>query len=62
MNKELSREKVKQLVIPKTIVPHVLRIIHDSAHSLHPGKDKAYKQAQLKYYLPCMRRHLYLRG
>ncbi len=49
-NKELSRKKVKQLVIPKTIVPDVLRIIHGSAHSSHPGKDKTCKQTQLKYY------------
>ncbi len=58
-NKELSRKKVKQLVIPKTIVPDVLRIIHDSAHSSYPGKDKTYEQAQLKYYWPCMRKDIY---
>ncbi len=57
-NKELSRNKVKQLVIPKTIVPDVLRIIHGRAHSSHPGKDKTYKQAQLKYYWPCMRKDI----
>ncbi len=55
----MSRRKVKQLVIPKTIVSYVLKIVHDSAHSSHPGKDKTYKQAQLKYYWPCMRKDIY---
>ncbi len=58
-NKKLSRKKVKQLVIPKTIVPDVLRIIQDSVHSSHPDKDKSYKRAQLKYYWPCMRKDIY---
>ncbi len=58
-NKELSRRMVKQLVISKTIVSYVLRVIHDSAHSSHPDKDKTYKQAQLKYYWPCMRKDIY---
>ncbi len=39
-NKDLSRKKVKQLVIPRRIVPDVLKVIHDSSVSSHPGKDK----------------------
>ncbi len=41
---------MKQLVIPKDLLPTVLNFIHDCATSSHPGKEKAYKQAQLKYY------------
>ncbi len=47
--KGVSRGKVKQLVIPKELVPNVLHFIHDCATSSHPGKEKADRQAQLKY-------------
>ncbi len=54
--KEVSREKVEQLVIPRKLVPVVLNFIHDCATSSHPGKEKAYRQAQLKYYWSDMRK------
>ncbi len=46
--KGVSRGKVKQLVIPRELVPNVLNFIHDCATSSHLGKEKTYKQAQLK--------------
>ncbi len=55
----ISRGKVKQLVIPRGFVPNVLNFIHDCATSSHPGKEKAYKQAQLKYYWTDMRKQIY---
>ncbi len=57
--KGVSHGKVKQLVIPKELVPTVLHIIHDCATSSHPGKEKAYKQAQLQYYWADMRKQIY---
>ncbi len=50
---------MKQLVIPKELVPNVLHFIHDCATSSHPGKEKAYRQAQLKYYWIDMRKQTY---
>ncbi len=50
---------MKQLVIPRELVPNVLNFIHDCATSSHPGKEKAYKQAQLKYYWTDMRKQIY---
>ncbi len=44
-------------------VNHTQRVstnfIHDCATSSHPGKEKAYKQAQLKYYWTDMRKQIY---
>ena len=57
--KDVSRGKVKQLVIPRELVPVVLNFIHDCATSSHPGKEKAYRQAQLKYYWSGMRKQIY---
>ncbi len=50
---------MKQLVIPRDLVPNVLNFIHDCATSSHPGKEKTYKQAQLKYYWTDMRKQIY---
>ncbi len=58
-NKDVSRRKVKQLVIPRKLVQDVLKLLHDSAYSSHPGKDKTYKQAHLKYFWPLMRKDIY---
>ncbi len=55
--KEVSREKVKQLLIPRKSVPVVLNFLHDCATSSHPGKEKAYRQAQLKYYWSDIKKH-----
>ena len=58
-SRDLSREKVKQLVIPQKFVPEILKLLHDSSVSSHPGKDKTYKQAQLKYFWINMRKDIY---
>ncbi len=41
-SKELSRKRVKQLVVPQKLVPEILKILHDSPESSHPGKEKTY--------------------
>ena len=55
----MSRGKVKQLVIPESLVPNILKFVHDVPTSSHPGKDKTYKQAKLKCYWPQMRKNIY---
>ena len=59
-SKEVTRETVSQLVIPQTLVKDVLKLLHDSPTSSHPGRDKTYHQAQLKYFWPKMRQDIYL--
>ena len=46
---------VTQLVIPESLVPVVLQLVHDSPQSGHPGRDKTLAQARSKYYWPKMR-------
>ena len=46
---DMSRGKVKQLVFPESFVSNILKFVHDVPTSSHPGKDKTYKQAKLKY-------------
>ncbi len=41
------------------MVPDVIKILHGSAPSSHPGKDKTYKQAQIKYFWLHMRKNIY---
>ncbi len=48
-----------ETVIPKQLVLNVLHFLHDCATSFHPGKEKAYRQAQLKYYWTDMRKQIY---
>ncbi len=52
VSRGMSRGEVRQLIIPKNLVKDVLKLIHDSTPSSQPGKDKTYKQAQLKYFRP----------
>ncbi len=52
-----SRGKVvRQLVIPDSLVPAVMKQLHDSPTSAHPGKDKTLQQAKLKYFWNQMRK------
>lgn len=59
-SKEVNRETVCQLVVPQTLVKEVLKLLHDSPTSSHPGQEKSYHQAQLRYYWPTMRQDIYL--
>ncbi|KAK4322805.1 hypothetical protein Pmani_006471 [Petrolisthes manimaculis] len=49
---------IHQLVIPQTLVPSVLKLIHDTSHASHPGKEKTLSQARLKYFWLTMRRDI----
>ncbi len=55
----MSRGKVKQLVIPRELVPNVLNFIRDCATSSHPGNEKTSIKAQLKYYWTDLRKQIY---
>ena len=57
--KEVSREACLQLVIPQKFIKHVIELNHDSSTSSHPGKEKTYRQIQLKYFWPGMRSDIY---
>ena len=46
--------EVTQVVIPTSLVPEVLRLVHDSPQSGHPGKDRTVKATRLKYFWPKM--------
>ncbi len=52
-NVKLHVQFVTQLVIPESLVPTVLQLVHDSPQSGHPGRDKTL--ARSKYYWSKMR-------
>ncbi len=45
----------RQLIIPESLVPIILKRIHCSPHSGHPGKNRTLLQARMLYYWPKMR-------
>ena len=49
---------VTQIVVPKTIIPTILTLLHDSIHGGHQGKEKCLLQARLEYYWPTMRKDI----
>ena len=48
-------QNVTQLVIPESLVPTVLHLLHDTPQAGHPGRDKTLVMARRKYYWPRMR-------
>ena len=54
-NVKVNDDHVTQFVIPESLVPTVLFLIHDSPQSGHPGRDKSLAVARKKYYWPKMR-------
>ena len=57
--KSVTRDRVTQLVIPQSMTKDIMALVHDSAPSSHPAKEKTYQRAQLKYYWPRMRKDIY---
>ncbi len=45
---------VTQLVIPESLIPVVLQLIHNAPQSGHPGHDKSLTMARQCYYWPKM--------
>ncbi len=46
---------VAQLIIPESLIPVVLQIIHDAPQAGHSGSDKSLTMARQRYYWPKMR-------
>ena len=40
---------IHQLVIPQALIPSILKLVHDTPHASHPGKDKTLSQTQLSF-------------
>ncbi len=51
--------EVTQIVIPKTLVPIIIELLHSVPHAGHPEKDRCLHQAKLEYYLLTMRKDIH---
>lgn len=49
---------ILQLVIPSSLIPTVLQLIHDFPHAAHPGKEMCLAQARLKYFWLFMKKDI----
>ena len=49
-NKHEPSRLIFQIVIPSTLVPQILPLIHDSPHAAHPGRERCLAQARLRYF------------
>ncbi len=47
--------QVNQIVIPDSLVPAVLRMVHDAVIAGHPGKERTLTEARAQYFWPTMR-------
>ena len=54
----INEQLVTQLVIPDSLIPTVLSLIHDLPHAGHPGRDKSIAMARTKYFWPNMSRDI----
>ncbi len=50
-----KKHQVNQVVIPESLVPAVLRLVHDAEIAGHPGKEHTLTAAQAQYFWPTMR-------
>ncbi len=46
---------MNQVVIPDSLVPAVLRMVHDAVITGHPGKERTLTAARAQYFWPTMR-------
>ena len=46
---------VTQLVIPTTLVPQILLLVHDSVQAAHPGVDRTIRATLSRYWWPSLR-------
>ncbi len=51
----VAKTQVTQVVIPKSLVGTVLKLLHDTPQAGHPGRDRTLSMARAKYYWPTMR-------
>ncbi len=50
-----KKHQVNQVVIPESLVPAVLRMVHDAGIAGHPGKECTLTAARAQYFWPTMR-------
>ncbi len=50
-----KKHQVNQIVIPDSLVPAVLRMVHDAVIADHPGKERTLTAARAQYFWPTMR-------
>ena len=49
-----SRADTSQLVIPDSLVPQILNLVHDSVQAGHPGVDRTIRYTLLRYWWPSL--------
>ena len=52
--KNSPNRKVVQIVVPASLIPQVLNIVHDKRERSHPGKERSITQAKINYFWPSM--------
>ncbi len=50
-----KKETVEQYIIPESLVPAVLLLVHDAVIAGHPGQERTLNAARTNYYWPSMR-------
>ncbi len=50
-----KKHQVNQVVIPESLVPTVVRMVHDAVIAGHPGKERMLTAARAQYFWPTMR-------
>ena len=54
MNRRLASNK-HQLVVPKTLIHHIIKVNHDEVYVAHSGVKRIYDLISLNYWWPGMR-------
>ncbi len=50
-----KKHQVNQVMIPDSLVPAVLRMVHDAVIAGHPSKERTLTAARAQYFWPSMR-------
>ena len=51
----IKHRALNQIVVPTTLIPMALQIVHDVPLAGHPGREKSILMARRKYYWPTLR-------
>ncbi len=57
--KHERHREVNLIVMPHSLVPHIVEVIHSAPQAGHPGKDRCLHQARMKYYWPTMSKDIH---
>ncbi len=50
----VAKNQVTQVVIPRSLVGTILKLLHDAPQAGHPGRERTLSMASAKYYWPAM--------